>query len=467
MISNSQRSRWLLTVLLAFGLILRLGYGLAQNHMIVYQQSQGGDSYWYILNGYALITGFDKGLLTIPGNPSVQVRVALSGLPVAPVYLLFVGFWQVVASPEAAIMIIRILQAGMGTAVCFFAYRLARIISKNETAGLIAAGVLAVSPAFIMESAQVMTETVYMFLVMGGLWLYVERLHLPNLALRRSMLMLALSAALLGLATLTRAVLLVFPVGLAIHLLLVDGLRNGLKRAAILLLVYSLVVSTWTIYNLARWNRFVVGADGFISFLYIGATGWKDPNEVDKSLPVVIPEHIKPDGTFKITQDDYAKGLTQVIGSNPGGWIQRRVSQLIKVYAQPHGTVFFPGPSLKQMAGDWVKRDRSVSGLIALTQTEAFWPKLILYLFHYIGLIMGLAGLWISRHNWRFTLPLAGFLLYTTLVHLVLDAIPRYLFPMQAFWWIFAAVVFAALFRRFFAGETTAVSQSQIVPASR
>ena len=71
-------------------------------------------------------------------------------------------------------MLIRILQALMATATVYLAYRLAVLIARREAAGLLAAGVLAVAPAFVIETAQISTETLYLFLVAAGLWLYLR-----------------------------------------------------------------------------------------------------------------------------------------------------------------------------------------------------------------------------------------------------------------------------------------------------
>jgi hypothetical protein len=38
-----------------------------------------------------------------------------------------------------------------------------------------------------------------------------------------------------------------------------------------------------------------------------------------------------------------------------------------------------------------------------------------------------------------------GFVLYTTLVHLPLLALPRYIFPTETVWWVFAAVALVRL----------------------
>ncbi len=50
---TSQRWLWLILLL---ALALRLGFGLAQDPLLPYQRG-GGDSGWYLANGYALVTG--------------------------------------------------------------------------------------------------------------------------------------------------------------------------------------------------------------------------------------------------------------------------------------------------------------------------------------------------------------------------------------------------------------------------
>ena len=103
---------------------------------------------------------------------------------------------------------------------------------------------------------------------------------------------------------------------------------------------------------------------------------------------------------------------------------------------------------MKELASNWLHTDRSLSGLIALTQGAAFWPKLVLYLFHYTALIGGLIGLWLTRNRWRLALPLIGFIGYITLAHLALLATPRYIFPTEVFWFVFAAVALDRLWAR-------------------
>lgn len=432
--------------LFVLALVLRLAYGLAQDPLAVY--ATGGDSRWYLLNGYALMMGFDNGLLSFPGLPGVNLPIALNGLPTPPLYLLFIGFWQAVLPSAAAIIAIRLVQATMGVATVYFAYRLARTLG-GERAGLIAALALAVSPAFIIEPAAVLSETLYMFLISAALWLYVRMFVADEAGVRCAVpLQIGMVAALLGLATLTRAVLLLFPLGLAIHLLLVCGWKRGLRQAALLLAVFVGVISTWTIYNRVAWGRWVIAAPGLASFVYLGATGWEGPEQVDQNLTqdAGVEGELPSDPADQ--QSLYQDAALAVISSDPLGYLGRRFSDLADAYFQPHGTVYFGGESLKEMVANWLQSDHTLSGLLRLAQADWFWPKLVIYAFHYAGLVFGLAGLWLSRRQWRLALPLAGFIAYTTLVHFVLDALARYLFPTMVFWWVFAALALSTWYPR-------------------
>ncbi len=417
------RERFWLIVILVIALALRLAYALPQDRGAVYGDT-GGDSRVLLHMGYNLMTGFDYSSISIP---------------TPPLYLIFNGLAQQLFQPAVAILVIRIVQCVLGTVSCYFAYRITLVISHSQRPALLAAAILAISPVFVIESALVLTETLYIFLVSGGMWFYLSSIE-PTRSKPYSRLILA--AGIFGLATLTRAALLLFPLGLALHLLMAFGWREGLKRTLLLIVVYSLVLSTWTVYNALKWNKhWVIAAEGgFMAFLYIGATSWEGPQQVDANLVQDAGA-----GDIRATEPDvqqelYQQAATNVISRDPISWARNRGLEVISAYLQPHGTNTFPGESLKALVATWLTTDRTVDSLLRLTQAESFWPKLVIYVFHYLGLAAGLMGIWLTRRNWKLTLPLIGFILYTTLVHLVLDAIPRYLFPMEVFWWIFATV---------------------------
>lgn len=423
-----------LLLIVALALALRLIYALGQDHAAPYADT-GGDARWYLANGYALAAGLDETTLTGYGPDAYPI--SLRNLPTPPLYLLFVGIPQALLQPEAAMIAIRIMQALLGALTVWWAGRLAGTLAGSR-AGLIAAAALALHPAFVIEPAAVATETLYLALIAAGLWCFVRALDGDPRPAR----WIVAVALLLGLATLTRAVALMLPVGLALLIGFAWGMRRGTGAAAALLLIYALTVGTWTAYSLARWDRFVIAGEGFAAFLFIGATedGWTGGAEVDAALGDELPPETGDQ------QAVYLEGAGSLIGADLPGYLARRAADLAGAALQPHGTLSFPGDSLRALALDWLRNDRTLGGLVALAGGDSFWPKLALYIFHYAGLMLGVVGFaWALRARPLIALALAGFIAYTLLIHFALLALPRYLFPTQLPLWIFAAAALARI----------------------
>ncbi len=428
--------------------MLRLAHVLPLEREGMYSE-RAGDSWWYLEYGLGLVRN---------AEPAVP--------PSGPVYLLFVGLPQLVADPGTAVLLIRLVQVVLSTITCYFVYRLAWLVGRDVLAGLIAAAVLAISPAFIIESGQILTETLFVFILTGGLWLYivsVERYAAAALKPRHYWVM-ALVGVIFGIATLTRAVLLAFPLGLVIHLLMVYGWRRGLQLGMALLVAFIITLSPWTIYNRIKWGQTVIAAQGFAAFVYLGAAddGWQGPTQTDSALEQASETPLPTDPGEQ--QQVYAESATNSILADIPGWLTSRVNQLSSAILQPHGTVFFPGESLKDMTSRWLTTDRSLDGLFRLMEGDNFWPKLSIYVFHSLGMLAGLVGIWLARRNWRVALPLVGFIVYILLAHFILYVIPRYLFPLDSIWWVFGGISLAALVRRFSWG---AVQPSPLVEKVR
>lgn len=408
----------LFVTLIIIALLLRVLFVLV---IEPHPRYNGGDTGWYMNAGYDLMsTGTNDG-----------------PLPTPPLYPIFVGTVQVLVPggydsdasfSHTELQIIRLLQALLGAALSVFLYGLGRRLVAPR-AGWIAALVAAISPALIIESATVASETLFLFIVYGALALYA-RVH-ENATSRQ----MALVGAIFGLASLTRAVFLLFPAVLILHLLLTHR-KHWLHLATALLLAYSAVVATWTVYNLAVWDRFVVGGDGLLSFLHQGAAGKASPEEYDDSLG------LNAGASHDDRMDSIRSDLSATLTDDPFGWATHRVRELGSAYLQPHNTNHYPGESIRHAAQEWLRDDRTWGGLIDLTRIASFWEKLTLYIFHFGVLFGALVGMIRHRARWRWLLPLYGLILYVTSVHLVLLALPRYLFPIYPAFALFAAGAF-------------------------
>jgi 4-amino-4-deoxy-L-arabinose transferase-like glycosyltransferase len=384
---------------------------------------EGGDTNWYMQNGRDLVsTGKTAGPLQTP-----------------PLYLLLVGTVQVLvpggpsegrAYNDAEMQTLRTIQAFLGAALVACMTLLGRRLFSAR-AGWYAGLVTAISPALTVEAGNLITESVFLTLIVAGLMAYV----LAQEAGRTRDYVGA--GALLALATLTRAVFLLFPLLLIAHLLLTRR-RDWARPALTLLISYAALISTWTVYNLIVWQRLVIGGDGLLGFVYQGATGKASPQEVDERLGIDPERDDQRDEVLR-------ERVRQHIFDDPAGWAAHRLKELAGAILQPHNTVYFKGESIRDAAADWWRGDRSLAGLRDLTRIQSFWPKLSLYIFHYAGLVLGAAGMIAARRRWRDLLPFYGLIVYFVGIHLVLLALPRYLFPTYPALWLFGGAPLAAI----------------------
>ncbi len=422
--------------------VLLVAFVLRLAHVLLYQDwgaIYGGDYWWYADYGrtlvrtgwgamppqtgplFLLIAGYAEEFAPAfgAGQPGWLLRDMVAGSRVFP---------DALGAGQPAI---RLLHVFLGTLTVLMIYRIGRA-AWNHPTGLVAAIATALNPMFIAEAGNTTTETLAVFLALWAFAIWMEHLESGG---RRVLLA---TGILLALAALTRSVMLVLPIIFLTHLVIRRGWRRALRDGLILLAAFFLTISPWTLFNAIRWNHLTLTGEGVLGMLYVGAVGWKPPSELDAEMGFQGEE------VSGITRDQsYTQGLIGVVLSDPAGYALRRIGELGGALLQPHNTNVFPGESIKRLLAHWLKQERTWSGLISLTATDYFWTKLLIYLFHYTGLILGVVGLLLFRRRWRELWPLYAVFAYFLGIHLLLSAIPRYLFPLEAFWWLFAAAILA------------------------
>ena len=193
------------------------------------------------------------------------------------------------------------------------------------------------------------------------------------------------------------------------------------------------------------WNRLVIVSDQLMPAIWRAAVANDgSPSENDELLLQdavdLPPQDCEVDCKFQHATDTYVKQIKATVSEDPIGFVFRRLRELSASLLQPHGTIPFGAKSIRDAGSAWLQYDRSMDGLVRLISTEGIVPKLSIWCLHYFGIVFGLAGMWLTRRSWHLTLPLIGFLVYTALVHLVVLDSPRYLFPIEIIWLIFASV---------------------------
>ncbi|OGT92692.1 MAG: hypothetical protein A2083_09270 [Gemmatimonadetes bacterium GWC2_71_9] len=165
-----------------------------------------------------------------------------------PLYGMFLGAIYAVAGHSY--LVVGLAQALLGTATGWLLYRYTSVL-HGDRAGLVALGLFAVYPDFVVYPGMLLSESLFVLLLVASLWLLAT-------AGGRGSLAIGLAGALIGLATLTRATLQFFSLVIA-GLLLYRALREGRRplQAAFFLAAFALALAPWTVRNYLATGRFV------------------------------------------------------------------------------------------------------------------------------------------------------------------------------------------------------------------
>jgi hypothetical protein len=433
-------------LLVVVGLLLRLVAALQGDPMAPYFPS-GGDTAWYMAMGEGLWAALLHGVEVGVSRAGLQYVNSAYNIP--PLYVLFVGFWQQIVPPDWAVIGIRASQCLLSVLTGLLAADAARRLAQSTRAGLVVLAVMMLDPSQILEPRHILTETLYITLVTASVWAYL--VWMVDVKAVRPRAALGVGAP-LALASLTRAVGIVYPLFLAAHLMW--RWRAQWRRAAVaaglLLATYIALTSIWTVYNVVVWDRFLYLSDQFLPAVWRGATtedGSPFENDALLLADATPDPDCEGDCTPRITLDLYARQALRFITEDLTGYVSLRLSELGESILQPHAATNLPGESLRALAADWARSGFTWEGLLRLVNGDDFWLKLTIYIFQYAGYGLMLVGLWRLRARWHLAAVPLTFIIYTVAIHVVLLALPRYIFPIMPMVWMLAGAALRPLAR--------------------
>lgn len=415
-------------------LLLLMGLGLRLFFVMLAQPDRpalyGGDAVWFLANGYGFLTFQEFGAYQ-------GFAFTTSNLPIPPLYFIFVGIWlHLMETQASAIVMIWLLQVIVGVATCALAYGITMNLTQDRRASLIVLAVHVFSPPFITDALLIMSEPLYLFFIYAGLWLYGR-----CVMLREGVtwwLVVAVGIA-FGLASLTRAVSLLFPVFLMCHAIFIrlgGTWRRGVRFGVLLMLTYAVLVGTWTAHNWFFHGRFIIGSDQFMPAMWRGTVELGiSPQESDERLADTTPQ---------------AEVIATLTG-DLGAYLRQRARQLSDAVLEPYSVAYIGGDvSMRALVLDWLRTPADLAQLWALLTNPNFWIKLYIYILHYAGLLAMPFGIWLLRHRWQMSVVLLGFVAYTLALHFITLATPRYIFPTYTALWALSAIVYSRLWLRRF-----------------
>ncbi len=436
------------------GLALRLAFALAEPTVSRFDLARGGDTGWYLVNGYGFFSGEPHGWVE---NMPFYIAV----IPTPPLYILYAGLFQQIFDTAGTLVAMRLLQCLASAATVYLACRISLLITFDQRVATIVTLALAFHPVFVVESATIATETLYIFFLATGFWIIMEYVAIAGVRQRVGWLSadaaVILAALAFALATLTRAVAVLFPFVLALYLFGLWRRRSEIKwrrLCFLLLMTYAALVSTWTIYNVALWNRVVIVSDQLLPALWRGAETRDGSPEVNDAIllqgrDIKTNDDCEPDCKYQHPPELFVERIGAIVEADFAGFLVRRVRELALSLLQPHGTAAFGQVSVRGAIDEILAANASPEGLLALFRLEGFVLKALVWTLHLGGMGLGLVGIWMSRDKWWLTMALIGYVMYTVAAHLFLLALPRYLFPLEFIWLIFAGIGMVKLFDRF------------------
>ncbi len=327
----------------------------------------------------------------------------------------------------AFVVSLSLMQIVMSVLMVGLCYQISKSLTASHPAGLIAAIGIGVGPAFVMEPPLILTETVFMTLIVLAMWSYGKALQ--SMTVRG----FAVTGVAFGLAALTRPILLAFPFVLVPHVLMSFKAHARIIRTGALLGGFCLVL-----------------LPGLFTWIWVQAGGSPmDCHRISGLGSVGRGKFEGPQATDRLRQgrDDsnasYIRAASQNIGRKPLGWLSLRASNFVEAILQPHGTDNFPDLKIKQTILQWMEYDRSLSGLWAIVQIPGFWARTAIYFFHYSALVFGTLGHGCHGHNWRKLYMPFSFILYSFLIYGIFNGVTSLPVPVQIFFWMFAGIAVA------------------------
>lgn len=359
---------------------------------------------------------------------------------VGPLYPAFIVLFLSSLPETVALVGVRVVQVLLDTVSVWLVYHIARRLF-NRQAGIVAMAAMALDVRFALQAPDPTTETLYIALSVAGFYLYIAALESRRL---RGFIS---SGVVFGLATLTRPVPILFPAALAIHAVLAgEQRRRLLKGVAFLAVTQWIVVMPWVVRNaIVTGGEFIPVVNTAASNFWLGSTGdgtyhgheqFFEAREQEVDMPTQEPHHLRDQAEMSETfSSAYVEAGLDNVMTHPVGYIAQRARNTLTAFLQPFGTAWFPGESIKVLVVEWLRGEATLDSVV---RTDGFFFKLLIYLFHFTSVGMGLLGLCLSWRRWREVLPLALMLAYGTAVYAVLIILPRYLFPLMPFFWVAA-----------------------------
>jgi 4-amino-4-deoxy-L-arabinose transferase-like glycosyltransferase len=327
---------------------------------------------------------------------------------IPPVYPLFLsgvsflfgeGYWT-----------IRIVQTIISSISCILIYFLGREFIDKST-GITAALIAVVYPFFIFWGAFILTETLFVFLLLLTVYFFHINKKIPNI--RNGVI----AGILLGISILCRPSLIVFVFVLLVSLTISSlwlGWENRFKIIGVILAFTILTISPWSVRNFYHFRRFIPLTT------MTGSSFWEGNNLYSSGGPCqYLPKEVK--GLSEVERDRYlTKATLKVIKDNPLRFLKLLGIKFLRFWNIMPNYEGFSSP------------------LYTLVSLFSYIPVIITAIY----------GMFLTRKKWRNFLLFYMLFFSFTLGHMLFVSSIRYRVTIMPFMIIFSAYGINQIYRR-------------------
>lgn len=440
--------RWTLPMIIAAALAVRIVV------MIALPQAPFSDGAYYIDRAHAMLNG--EGFSEY-GRATAFWPPGMSFLYAGAMAVLGRGLW--------AAMVVNLIAVAVTIALIWW---FARRLTGSGAVALIASVLYAAYPAHIAHCGTLLSETASTALAMAAIaavWRGWSRNGVPEeqgADERTDLRWLALGGALFGAATLIRAQLLYFPIGLVVALALLGRARDwrrALPALAMILAAALLVILPWSLRNQREMGSFIlVSTNGGVA-LYTGAMPEADGGYVEwtptiwERSGIPFDQHV----VRQIEVDRNFRALAKrTIAADPLHWIALMPRKAFILWAKD-------GDGFWGLQGSYPRAAYPL--LIAGFVNQLFY--MVMLILALPCLFSGLAG-WLGRprDDRRYLLILFLMPAFATLTAMVFNGQTRYHFGAMPFLIIAAAWTLARWFGWGRAGVAAGEGVTKPVPVT-
>ncbi len=406
---QSKRLKYLLLLVLLMSAFLRCGVAVYVQRQLDRQPGRtyviegDADGYWKLAE--CLVRGEDYSIYTPPRRV-----LRMPGFP-----LFLAGAMSVVGEDHFRV---RLVLALSGVFACFVVYLLGKEL-VNESIGLIAAALVAVSPVMAGFSVLFLSETLFAVTMLISLWVLVKLSKTKfgtEDQFRGNVLSLLAGISLAAAFYVRPSWLLILPVVIVILVFSAKGYRTAaMQRALVMTLGFMLTLVPWVYRNYQVTGHFVP------------TTLWAGPSLYDGLNP-------KATGDSDMTFFDQENVLDRMSEYEMNQHYTRRAVAYAKQH--PGHVVELMGAKLLRYWKPWPNAP----------QFQSFWMMLAVSVIFIPVILFAMYGAWVSRDQSLLLLITLGPLIYFSLIHLIFVSSLRYRLPAEYGLYILSAVGIYHLF---------------------